>query len=394
MIRKHDRDALKKDFEANKTSSKIYAHQSSRKNLLLPYIALTSLLLLALSYMLSSNAEKAASPVTAKELALPRSMLSKALTGQTRELADLHNWLRKQKWPKNLSPLQVKTKRRKKAQSPLLAQSFSAATIALALTIPGHKPGELLAIPDAMGYFREGYDPLKIAKIPFSSDRLSSDDLFALQPLCLAANYSKLSTIERYRRLGLEVDILPAPQNLQAIYESIQIISQMIGCEEKGKRLNEAAYLSANWLAQKLQGLRVEKEEIIVLEHFVNFYIPSDRYLYRRWMSENLMINSPAHSLELDFEQPISKSENSYSWSIPVDLEALHAKKPKYLVIISDCPENTQSFLQSQKRWGQLLEDTGARYTIISTGCLHSPSQLIILGLYDLVAACYTLKEI
>lgn len=315
--------------------------------------------------------------ISVNTLDYPRFELNKALKGDESALSLCLSYLQKTIASHHCSPQPVLGVKKDKPllQFGIIAQSHAAATIALALSCDG----QLLAIPKALRQQTQWHSEAKMKSVPFSFDQADIEKLYIAKPtLCLASTFSNPNTLTKLHQLGLQVQILPPTNTLNDIWQSIDLVGHSLGQQRKANLLQMLCVLSTQWLAQELKSASTCGKRFVILELHRHFSLPSTRNVYMRWVSENFNLFCIG-----DKEQ----------WSVPIDYESLHALRPDCIILLCDDPQGTQKKLIQDPQWQKLMLVSKAKVSLVPYSCLHSPSQLIVLGLYDLVAAIKSFCE-
>lgn len=316
------------------------------------------------------------------ELLFSRKQLTSALCGDEPTIDEILHVLKKD--PSTFRVVTQSPWKKKQdlhcIEKPLLAQSIASATMALALTNGGVLPGQLAGVPYEFLKSTLGFDADQLKIIPYASDLLTSEQLYLLQPLCIVSSFSHPPTIERYKRMGLDVEMLPSPNSFEAIWNSLDRLGKLSGTRNKSNKLIHLCESVLHLLQLRLQNLKNENYPLVVLEFYHHLSIPTGKNLHIRWLMNNMTIDQTP----------------SESWSTPIDYETLHVMNPKYVLVLCENPVETERFLQASPSWQRFTHSSQCKYSFVSTNYLHSPTQFLTLGLYDMTLAIgqlYSSKE-
>lgn len=263
----------------------------------------------------------------------------------------------------------------------VFTQSFACASLALALC----KKDQIIAVPSQLKLQTKWHNEEILKAIPYTTEKVDTELLYELKPQrCLASHFSSPSSIERFNRLGFSTLILPPPNQIEDIETSITQTADFVNRIEEGQWLLETFKQSLFWLKSELpkpffnENSTQIPSEVLIIELYKQMSLPSSKQLYMQWLlSHDLVLNKP--------EVP---------WSTPIDYETLYTLRPKLIIILCEHIEETSKKLSQDPKWQHLIQETNLKYTLISTQCLRSPSQIFAIGLYDLVAALKLLNTI
>lgn len=311
-------------------------------------------------------------PLPHATLAYDKDELILALSGNRQAQTQFLMWRQKEGALVNFAPLLEQPSTQEKLPK-IFTQSYAAASLALALC----EEGQILAVPSQLHSQTKWHNLNVLKSVPYKTEDVDAELLYQIRPdRCIASHFSSPYSIDRFQRQGLLTLILPAPNQIQAIEASIEKTASFVQRPQEGKWLLETFRQSLSWLHSQLPSGEIDEEKILIIELHRQMSLPSHKQLYMKWLYPN-------HQSENDFT----------SWSQPIDYETLYTLNPKLAILICDDLEETAKELSQDPKWQRLLSQTNLRYTLVSTQCLCSPSQIFAIGLYDLVAAIKGLSE-
>jgi ABC-type Fe3+-hydroxamate transport system substrate-binding protein len=328
-------------------------------------------------------------PLGAKNLRLDRSLLLQALQGDNDAIEFcLRKLLRILDYPKDhfkvsLSDIKTdpdnhlsnhlssKVKLKRNHKPLVITQSHATASITLALA----EPHQILALPSSLRHQLAYHDEFKIKQVVTNVDHSTIEQLQNINPdICFASAFSDVLLLEKLKKIGCQTIVIPNADSFDSLWSNILSVGSWMSQSPKAMRLAALCQLCKEWLDSELKTLKLRKTDIVVLELYRYLNIPSTRQLYISWLQQQ----APFKLLN----PPIT------DWSKPIEYEDLQTMKPHFVIILAD-PSSSQT-LERDKKWQRFIQKNSSHFSFLPNYCLHSPSQLMILGLYDLVAS---LKE-
>jgi hypothetical protein len=258
-----------------------------------------------------------------------------------------------------------------------IAQTFISATIGLAIA----EPEQIIAIPEAIRKQTHLHNAEVMEQVLYNSSRYNAETLFSLKPnYCFVASYTSPTTLGTLKMQDINLIFLDDINSTQGIIRTLLHMGTIIEQVNRSTLLSE--FTEATWCAFKNEIIYLKKtnpnlfkRRIAFLFHYDHLTFPSNLYLAHTWLEE----------VQVNLIEPKSTS-NIRSWTTPIQIQELPNLDLEALIIACTVPLASYNKLISHKGFKELIEKPHFNLYFINDQAIHSPTQLISLGFYDLLS--------
>jgi len=252
-----------------------------------------------------------------------------------------------------------------------LPQTHLAASIMLAVA----DPIQIVALPRGMRQMNDIYPTETMNLIDLDTDRYSSESIYSKQPVAaFVARYSYPPTLETLKQQGLELVFLDDLSSIEACLSHIRKIGQLTGHPDRGELL--AAFTECALAALDNEIALAEKP------------LPSKTLflsLNNSWSTHTKRTLTGMLLDRLGCTWPTA--EPSGSWSVALDQERIHCYRPELLMVATKERTSTQHVLESLPGIRETPAFEKGNVFFLDENLQNCPCQLIALAYYDLCRA-------
>jgi|SRR5690625_805997 len=229
----------------------------------------------------------------------------------------------------------------------------------------------LVGVSDHDNYPEEVLDKEKIGGL-----ELNVEKILSLEPdLVLAHPTNDTDGLEQLEESGITVFVINDATNFDEVYDSIELISQVTGTEDKGKDLITAMQNDLNEIAEKAEEIDEDEKKKVYLEisPAPEIFTPG----------KNTFEND---ILELLNAENVAKDEDGW---VEISEEAVVEMNPDVIALTYDYIDNPVEEVMKRKAWQDIDAIMDEQVFLIDTDIVSRPGPRLVEGAEKLGEVIY-----